>query len=66
MFTIDVSIELMDALLADIKAKGGDAIRFTIYDSTDEVPPSFTTTGLLRPSTELDAGGCSIFPNDRF
>lgn len=65
VFTLDISIAALEEILAEVKADGGDAIRFTIYDSADEVPCSFTTTGLRRPSTELAAGEASFFPGDR-
>lgn len=65
MFTIDISIEFLAKLLDETKAAGGDALRFKVYDDTDEVPPSFSVTGLLRPSTELKVGQASIFPTDR-
>ena len=65
MFTIDISVEFLSKLLEETKAAGGDALRFEVYDDTDEVPPSFSITGLLRPSTELEAGQASIFPVDR-
>lgn len=65
VFVIDVSVATLERLLAEVKAAGGDALRFRVYDSTDEIPDSFTTQGLRRPSTELDAGEASFFPADR-
>lgn len=65
MFTLDISITELENILADVKSNGGDTIRFTVYDSTDEVPNSLTTRGLMRPATELNAGEGSFFPNDR-
>lgn len=64
VFTLDISISMLETLIAEVKAKGGDAMRFTVYESTDEIPVSFATKGLLRPSTELDAGEGSFFPGD--
>lgn len=64
MFTLDVPMSELDAILSEVKAAGGDAVRFTVYESSDEVPNSFTTCGLRRPSTELEAGEASFFPAD--
>ena len=64
MFTINVPMSLLEGILSEVKEAGGDAVRFTVYDSSDEVPNSFTTCGLRRPSTELNAGEASIFPAD--
>ena len=64
MFTLDVPMSELEAILSEVKAAGGDAVRFTVYENSDEVPNSFTTCGLRRPSTELDSGGASFFPSD--
>lgn len=64
MFTIDVPMSVLETILSKVKAAGGDAVRFTVYESSDEVPNSFTTCGLRRPSTELAAGEASLFPAD--
>ncbi len=64
MFTLEVSTSELDEILSEVKTAGGDAVRFTVYESSDEVPNSFTTCGLRRPSTELPAGEASFFPAD--
>ena len=64
MFTLDVPMSELEAILSEVKAAGGDAVRFTICESGDEVPNSFTTCGLRLPSAELDAGEASFFPAD--
>ena len=64
MFTLDVPTSVLETILSEVKAAGGDAIRFTVYESGDEVPNHFTTRGLRRPSTELDAGEASFFSAD--
>lgn len=64
VFTIDVPMSVLETILSKVKAAGGDAVRFTVYESSDEVPNSFTTCGLRRPSTELAAGEASLFPAD--
>ena len=64
MFTLDVPMSELEAILSEVKAAGGDAVRFTVYESSDEVPNSFTTCGLRRPSTELTAGEASLFTAD--
>ena len=65
MFTIDISLEMLETLLSETKTAGGNALRFHVYDSEDEIPNSFNTVGLLLPSTELPAGEGSFFPGDR-
>lgn len=64
LFTLDVPTSELETILSEVKAAGGDAVRFTVYESGDEVPNSFTTRGLRLPSTELDAGETSFFPAD--
>ncbi len=64
MFTLDIPMSELEAILSEVKAAGGDAVRFTVHECSDEVPNHFTTCGLRRPSTELDAGEGSFFPAD--
>lgn len=65
MFVIDVPNSTLNELLSEVAAAGGDALRFTVYESTDEIPDGFTTQGLLRPDETLHAGEASFFPKDR-
>lgn len=64
VFTLDVPTSVLETILSEVTAAGGDAVRFTVYESSDEVPNSFTTCGLRWPSTELEAGEASLFPAD--
>lgn len=64
MFTVDISLSQLQELLDEVRTAGGNAIRFTVYDSSDEVPPSISTSGIIRPGRELASGQSTVFPAD--
>lgn len=73
MFTVDISLETLTNLINDVKKVGGNAIRFTVYDSNDGecgIVENIATCGLIRPkdpkkiSYELKAGSGSFYPKD--
>lgn len=64
MFSVDIPISTLQELLDEVHSAGGSAMRFTVYDASDEIPDSITTCGLIPPDLELNTGSLSVFPAD--
>lgn len=64
MFVLNVPISLLKELIEETESRCGDALRITVYDASDEVPPGITTQGLQLPDTPVSAGEASFYPAD--